>query len=153
MAAPGSAAWWVHFVISVYSLAKGNYDFICVVFGSTNEPNFDWNIMDRPRRLPALPTGGLAHKWCKKCNAHKPMRAHHCSVCNRCVLAMDHHCPLTGNCVGYFNQKYFLLFSFDLTLGALYGLIVTYDAFRTCSRPRNSRRLALTSTCCTWTST
>lgn len=27
-------------------------------------------------------------KWCKKCNAPKPERAHHCSYCRRCVLKM-----------------------------------------------------------------
>lgn len=32
-------------------------------------------------------------RWCSKCNAAKPPRAHHCSVCRRCVLKMDHHCP------------------------------------------------------------
>lgn len=27
-------------------------------------------------------------KWCRKCWAPKPERAHHCSVCKRCVLKM-----------------------------------------------------------------
>jgi hypothetical protein len=27
-------------------------------------------------------------KWCKKCWAAKPERAHHCSICRRCVLKM-----------------------------------------------------------------
>lgn len=30
---------------------------------------------------------------CRKCDAPKPERTHHCSVCKRCVLLMDHHCP------------------------------------------------------------
>lgn len=35
-----------------------------------------------------------AHKprWCRKCNAWKPPRCHHCSVSGRCVLKMDHYC-------------------------------------------------------------
>ncbi len=32
-------------------------------------------------------------KFCRKCRAFKPQRAHHCSICNRCVIKMDHHCP------------------------------------------------------------
>lgn len=36
-------------------------------------------------------------KWCRKCWAPKPERAHHCSVCGRCVLKMDHHCPWLGS--------------------------------------------------------
>lgn len=39
-------------------------------------------------------------RWCRKCWAPKPERAHHCSFCKRCVLKMDHHCPwLANNCV------------------------------------------------------
>jgi hypothetical protein len=32
-------------------------------------------------------------KWCRKCEAFKPSRAHHCSVCARCNVYLDHHCP------------------------------------------------------------
>ncbi|KAF8431360.1 DHHC palmitoyltransferase-domain-containing protein, partial [Terfezia claveryi] len=31
-------------------------------------------------------------RWCKKCEAWKPPRCHHCRKCGRCVLRMDHHC-------------------------------------------------------------
>lgn len=49
-------------------------------------------------------------RYCKKCQAVKPDRAHHCSTCNRCVLKMDHHCPWLATCVGMYNYKAFLLF-------------------------------------------
>jgi len=49
---------------------------------------------------------------CRKCHAHRPERAHHCSICGTCVMRMDHHCPWVGNCVGLKNHKYFLLFGF-----------------------------------------
>ncbi|RYH17586.1 hypothetical protein EON65_28370 [archaeon] len=32
-------------------------------------------------------------KFCRKCKAFKPKRAHHCSICGRCIVKMDHHCP------------------------------------------------------------
>ena len=32
-------------------------------------------------------------KWCKKCWATKPERAHHCSICRRCVLKMGANLP------------------------------------------------------------
>ena len=41
--------------------------------------------------LLAPPEGEEAHgpgKWCKKCSAPKPERAHHCGTCGRCVLKM-----------------------------------------------------------------
>lgn len=31
-------------------------------------------------------------RLCRRCNAFKPRRAHHCSVCRRCIIKMDHHC-------------------------------------------------------------
>ena len=49
-------------------------------------------------------------RFCKKCQAKKPDRAHHCSSCGRCRLKMDHHCPWLATCVGLRNYKAFLLF-------------------------------------------
>ncbi|KAH7321395.1 DHHC palmitoyltransferase-domain-containing protein [Stachybotrys elegans] len=49
-------------------------------------------------------------RWCNKCNAPKPPRAHHCRVCRRCVPKMDHHCPWTKNCVSMTTFPHFLRF-------------------------------------------
>lgn len=27
-------------------------------------------------------------KYCRRCNAFKPPRAHHCSICRRCIIKM-----------------------------------------------------------------
>eukprot|EP01061_Rhynchopus_euleeides_P038368 TRINITY_DN65860_c0_g1_i1.p1 TRINITY_DN65860_c0_g1~~TRINITY_DN65860_c0_g1_i1.p1 ORF type:complete len:320 (+),score=65.00 TRINITY_DN65860_c0_g1_i1:51-962(+) len=48
--------------------------------------------------------------WCRKCDAPRPFRAHHCPLCGHCVLKMDHHCPWINQCVGHYNHKYFVLF-------------------------------------------
>ena len=58
--------------------------------------------------------------WCKKCDAPKPPRTHHCSVCKRCVLKMDHHCPWLNACVGWGNYPFFVRFLFYVWLGCLY---------------------------------
>lgn len=55
-------------------------------------------------------------RFCKKCQARKPDRAHHCSTCGQCVLKMDHHCPWLAACVGLRNYKFFLLFLIYTTL-------------------------------------
>ena len=60
---------------------------------------------------------------CKKCNAPKPPRTHHCSVCERCVLKMDHHCPWMNNCIGLRNQKSFLHFNFYTAVAAAWTLV------------------------------
>ncbi|KAL6877005.1 zf-DHHC domain-containing protein [Trichoderma novae-zelandiae] len=49
-------------------------------------------------------------RWCKKCQAPKPPRAHHCRHCKRCIPKMDHHCPWTGNCVSMTTFPHFLRF-------------------------------------------
>lgn len=49
-------------------------------------------------------------RYCKRCKAFKPPRAHHCKTCKRCVLRMDHHCPWIANCVGHRNYPYFIRF-------------------------------------------
>lgn len=49
-------------------------------------------------------------RWCTKCNAPKPPRAHHCRHCARCVPKMDHHCPWTKNCVSMTTFPHFYRF-------------------------------------------
>jgi palmitoyltransferase len=49
-------------------------------------------------------------RWCRKCKAFKPPRAHHCKICNRCIIKMDHHCPWTVNCVSHITYPHFLRF-------------------------------------------
>ncbi|KAI0446478.1 zf-DHHC-domain-containing protein [Xylaria telfairii] len=49
-------------------------------------------------------------RWCRKCAAPKPPRAHHCKSCGHCIPRMDHHCPWTGNCVGLQTFPHFARF-------------------------------------------
>ncbi|KAK2464599.1 hypothetical protein APHAL10511_003388 [Amanita phalloides] len=60
-------------------------------------------------------------RWCKKCMAPKPERAHHCSTCGRCILKMDHHCPwLASKCIGHRTYPAFVHFILGITLQAIY---------------------------------
>ena len=61
-------------------------------------------------------------RWCAKCDAPKPDRAHHCSTCGVCVLRMDHHCPwLASSCVGLRTHKAFFLFLLHTSLLCAYA--------------------------------
>lgn len=64
-------------------------------------------------------------RYCKKCQARKPDRAHHCSTCRRCVLKMDHHCPWLATCIGLRNHKAFLLFLIYTTVFCFYAFAVS----------------------------
>lgn len=59
-------------------------------------------------------------KYCRKCEAPKPPRAHHCRTCGRCIPKMDHHCPWTNNCVSYFTFPHFIRFVFYATAAMTY---------------------------------
>ncbi|KAK2073859.1 hypothetical protein P8C59_008104 [Phyllachora maydis] len=66
-----------------------------------------------PGRFPpaAVASASGQHRtgrWCKKCQAPKPPRAHHCRHCARCIPKMDHHCPWTGTCVSLQTFPHFL---------------------------------------------
>ncbi|KAL4864897.1 hypothetical protein BDV12DRAFT_158666 [Aspergillus spectabilis] len=59
-------------------------------------------------------------RWCRRCEAFKPPRAHHCKTCRRCIPKMDHHCPWTSNCVSHFTFPHFVRFLFYAVVGIAY---------------------------------
>ncbi|CAE6503654.1 unnamed protein product [Rhizoctonia solani] len=75
-------------------------------------------------------------RWCRKCWAPKPERAHHCSFCKRCVLKMDHHCPwLANSCVvgvlqGYRTYPSFIHFLVCTTLIAAHAVSVSVSPIK-----------------------
>ncbi|CAJ2499809.1 Uu.00g026620.m01.CDS01 [Anthostomella pinea] len=77
-----------------------------------------------PNNIASMMDGGRK-RWCKKCAAPKPPRAHHCKTCRRCIPKMDHHCPWTSNCVSLQTFPHFLRFLAytNLSLWALLRLL------------------------------
>eukprot|EP01061_Rhynchopus_euleeides_P001422 TRINITY_DN11003_c0_g1_i2.p1 TRINITY_DN11003_c0_g1~~TRINITY_DN11003_c0_g1_i2.p1 ORF type:complete len:315 (+),score=57.55 TRINITY_DN11003_c0_g1_i2:52-996(+) len=65
-------------------------------------------------------TAPESYALCRKCNRYKPPRSHFDSVTQRLVLNMDHFCPWVGNTVGFYNRKFFILFTFYTSLTCLF---------------------------------
>ena len=53
------------------------------------EPLQDEETGEEPTIDMILPPARKGKKLCRRCNAFKPQRAHHCSVCRRCIIKMD----------------------------------------------------------------
>ena len=89
-----------------------------------------------PKKPPSAQTtktpAPRGRRICRRCNAYKPRRAHHCSVCRRCIIKMDHHCPWVNNCVGIGNHKYFLLFVFYTFVSCTYSMTLVVTRFIQC---------------------
>jgi len=81
---------------------------------------------------PNIQTLARGKRMCRRCNAFKPRRAHHCSICKRCIIKMDHHCPWVNNCVGIGNHKFFLLFIFYTCISCAYSMSLILARFFNC---------------------
>ncbi|OAA41654.1 palmitoyltransferase PFA3 [Metarhizium rileyi] len=111
-----------------------NWCYTTAVFtdpGSTTNSEGYGLLPTSAQKQPPATTASLTVKsngemrFCKKCQARKPDRAHHCSTCHRCVLKMDHHCPWLATCLGLRNYKAFLLFLVYTTMLCLYAFAVS----------------------------
>lgn len=101
------------------------YTYYCCVTADAGGVPIGWRV----------PEGCHYKRYCFKCRAFKPPRAHHCRVCRRCVLRMDHHCPWIGNCVGFGTYAYFLQYTTSVMISCSYHLVMTtmrvFDAWNT----------------------
>lgn len=82
-------------------------------------------------------------KWCKKCEANKPTRAHHCRRCGRCVPKMDHHCPWTTSCVSHRTMPHFCRFLFYSVIAMLYLAYFLYIRLENLWSARNLPSVSL----------
>ncbi|KAK6833224.1 palmitoyltransferase PFA3 [Apiospora arundinis] len=114
--------------IILYSLL--NWSYTTAVFTPPGSTTNDYGYSTLPTTAPPSATSFTVKsngelRFCKKCQARKPDRAHHCSTCRRCVLKMDHHCPWLATCIGLRNHKAFLLFLMYTTLFCFYSFAVS----------------------------
>lgn len=107
------------------------YLFINIIGNFVNVMRTDSSVnllFDKNQETPTLQTNikllyeelDFKKIYCKICRIHVPPRCHHCVLCNCCILKRDHHCFFMCSCVGYYNQKYFILFCFWQSVAAGY---------------------------------
>ncbi|CAJ2507222.1 Uu.00g084080.m01.CDS01 [Anthostomella pinea] len=117
-------------IVGVLLYLMLNWCYTTAVFTSPGSTTNDAGYSTLPTVAPPSTTSFTVKsngelRFCKKCQARKPDRAHHCSTCRRCVLKMDHHCPWLATCVGLRNHKAFLLFLIYTTIFCLYDFAVS----------------------------
>ncbi|KAH7123829.1 DHHC palmitoyltransferase-domain-containing protein [Dendryphion nanum] len=100
------------------------YVLICYTRSVLVDPGRIPNISNEKEILDSKTQNGTApenssapRKWCRKCAAPKPPRAHHCKECGRCIPKMDHHCPWTQNCVSHTTFPHFFRFLLYAVIG------------------------------------
>lgn len=81
---------------------------------------------------------GDDERYCKQCDAPKPVRVHHCSACKRCVLRFDHHCPWMGTCIGLRNSKFFMQFLLYTMAAGTHAAWLTGRFLYRCHRSRRT---------------
>lgn len=133
-----ACVWWTYYKACV--VPPGRY-----VFPSSEDKKPSSDHVDnskQPSSSSSVPPSSTEHpvipmpitttaRWCKKCAAPKPLRAHHCKHCKTCIPKMDHHCPWTANCVSLQTFPYFLRFLFYTNLALWYLLSwLLYPRFR-----------------------
>lgn len=130
MIVTGNSKGWTFytFQVGVVMIWISYYLAIMVAPGSP-PPDFKVNRTLKPQEY--------WYKYCVKCKADKPERAHHCKRCGRCVLKMDHHCPWTAQCVGHDNFPHFLRFLVWVLATCAIGLKYTFQELRYYWRNRN----------------
>lgn len=126
-------AWWLNILATCI--------WICYYRACTVDPGHipkNWKPADGKQPHPSQEDIGR-QRWCRRCEALKPPRAHHCKKCgrlvknicelcerndtdgySRCIPKMDHHCPWTSNCVSHFTFPHFIRFLFYTVFGTGY---------------------------------
>ena len=120
-----SIQWWCEVVLCTTLLLCVESLYFLTAFTSPGVPN---GVGVKSIRS----TVGTQDKQCRKCEALKPPRTHHCSTCARCVLRMDHHCPFVNSCIGLMNLRFFVLWILSVALGAFYAALRSKDPFFCC---------------------
>ena len=90
-----SPTWFVVSSIGVWILFNLLFNYLSCIFtppgyppGTLSEEELARARAHRDGPTPSPGAGEGFSLWCKKCDAPKPVRAHHCHVCKRCVLGM-----------------------------------------------------------------
>ncbi|KAJ9151816.1 Palmitoyltransferase PFA4 [Pleurostoma richardsiae] len=120
--------WWTYY--KACSVSSGEYTFPSSSPTSDTKPSSPSTSPKDDAANQPPPNPSSSSRWCKKCAAPKPLRAHHCRHCGRCVPKMDHHCPWTANCVSLQTFPYFLRFLVWTNLSLWYLATLIYARLR-----------------------
>lgn len=117
VASEASDSLWKGRLLAVYFYVNIVLNYILILYGGIQ------SIYCSRKDLPMFDVS-TQEDWtkCDKCDRFVPPRTRHCSICDRCILKRDHHCFFTGCCVGFYNQRYFIMYNLHGALSCLAAL-------------------------------
>lgn len=108
-----SLKFWIHFSLCTFLFINvvGN-----MMYGMFTDSSTRKNI--------SLSTNSNSDwKYCKVCDCVMPPRTWHCKICNKCCLKRDHHCYYFANCIGYYNERYYIMFLVYCFIASVYAVV------------------------------
>lgn len=124
---PSAIFWWQVFITVGFLQIVSN--FLCIrLYPSYYQPSqLQLETRSKGQTQEDCSSGGEALPWryCPVCQHDSPPRSHHCKVCKRCTLKRDHHCFIVGSCIGYYNQRFFVVFCAYLGVFSFFCLYIS----------------------------
>lgn len=108
-----SLGFWIHFTLCAFLCINivGN-----MMYGILTDNSYKGNNIHNSNNTNDC-------TYCIVCDCMKPPRSWHCKICNKCCLKRDHHCYYFANCVGYYNQRYYIMFLMYCSIAMVYAVV------------------------------
>ncbi|XP_061174800.1 probable palmitoyltransferase ZDHHC24 [Saccostrea echinata] len=114
------SGWYMIGMIALvwFTMFETTINWMGMYFGSTSYVEKEL----RAKHFPEATENPTGWQYCLTCQVDAPPRSFHCSYCNACVLKRDHHCFFSNSCIGFYNQRFFMLFILYMVWGTIFAL-------------------------------
>lgn len=114
----------IFILLAIFTLFLTTINWMGMFFGSTGFVDKELS----KKHFPQATETPRGWKYCPTCQVDAPPRSFHCTHCNACILKRDHHCFFSDSCIGFYNQRFFILYIVYMVWGNIWALYlqITY---------------------------